>query len=422
MDASRYPPVVRRLFAAMAVTYTGDAVTLVALPLTAVLVLDASPGELALVGAAQAVPIVAFSLPLGAWVDRGRRRWPLLVAADLVRAALLACVPLAAVAGVLSLPMLAAIAFLVSTASTLFDLAFSGWLPRLLGGDELHRANARVELARSAAQVAGPATGGALVSVLSAPMALLADAVSFVASAAIIGSIRRAEPAFAAPRERRSLGAELVAGAAFIARQRFVAAIVATVTTNNLSRSVAMGVAIFYLVESAGMGPAAIGLAFAIGNTGFLVGAVAARPLTSRLGMGRTMQLGVSLFGPSMLLFAVVPPGLAGWVFTLMLFAHGFGIAIHNVNQVTVRQLLTPDWLRARVVAVTRLAGGGAIPLGSVLGGVIAEVAGVRWALVAGGVGLAAGSLPYLLAGVRRLLTVGDVTAVAEADPVARAA
>lgn len=414
--------VVRRLFAAMAVSFTGDAVTLVALPLTAVLVLDATPGELALVGAAQAVPIFAFSLPLGAWVDRGRRRWPLLVAADLVRAALLVCVPLAALAGVLSLPMLAAIAFLVSTASTLFDLSFAGWLPRLLGGDDLHRANARVELARSAAQVAGPATGGALVSVLTAPMALLADAASFVASAALIGSIRRAEPVFAPAVARRSLGAELVAGAAFLARQRFVAAIVATVTTNNFSRSVAMGVAIFYLVESAGMGPAAIGLAFAVGNTGFLVGALVARPLTARLGMGRTMQLGVSLFGPSMLVFALVPLSLAGVAFSGMLFAHGFGIAIHNVNQVTVRQLLTPDWLRARVVAVTRLAGGGAIPLGTVLGGVIAEVVGVRWALVAGGVGLAAGSVPYLVVGVRRLRTVADVALEGEVAEVAPAA
>ncbi len=416
--------VVRRLFTAMAVSYTGDAVTLVALPLTAVLVLDATPGELALVGAAQAVPIFAFSLPLGAWVDRGRRRWPMLVGADLVRAALLACVPVAALTGVLGLPMLVAIAFLVSTASTLFDLSFAGWLPRLLGGDELHRANARVELARSAAQVAGPATGGALVSVLSAPMALLADAVSFVASAVLIGSIRRAEPAFAPATERRSLGAELMAGAAFLARQRFVAAIVATVTTNNFSRSVAMGVAIFYLVEAAGMGPAAIGLAFALGNTGFLAGALVARPLSARLGMGRTMQLGVSLFGPSMLVFALVPVSLAGVAFTGMLFAHGFGIAIHNVNQVTVRQLLTPDWLRARVVAVTRLAGGGAIPVGTVLGGVIAEVAGVRWALVAGGVGLAAGSLPYLLVGVRRLRSVADVAlagegAVTEVAPAA---
>jgi hypothetical protein len=134
------------------------------------------------------------------------------------------------------------------------------------------------------------------------------------------------------------------------------------------------------------------------------------------------MQLGVSLFGPSMLLFAVAPVELAGAAFTLMLFANGCGIAVHNVNQVTVRQILTPDWLRARVVAVTRLLGGGAIPLGTVLGGVIAEVAGVRWALAAGALGLGAGSLPYLLVGIQRLLTVTDVAAVADATELARAA
>jgi MFS family permease len=422
MEGRPRTAVVRRLLAAMAVSFTGDAITLVALPLTAVLVLHATPGELALLGAAQALPIFALSLPLGVWVDRGRRRWPMLVASDLARAAVLASVPAAAAVGVLTLPMLVAMAFLLSTASTLFDLSFAGWLPRLLGGDELHRANARVELARSAAQVAGPATGGALVSVLSAPMALLADAASFVASALLIGSTRAAEPDFSPARQRRSLRAELLAGAAFIGREPVVRAIVATVTTNNFSRSVAMGVAIFYLVEAAGIGPAAIGLAFAIGNTGFLAGAVAARPLTSRLGMGRTMQLGVALFGPSMLLFAALPTAVAGVAFSGMLFAHGFGIAVHNVNQVTLRQLLTPDLLRARVVAVTRLAGGGAIPLGTIVGGLISEVAGVRWALAAGGAGLLMGSLPYLMVGIRGLRTVADVTLPVDSPGTPRAA
>jgi MFS family permease len=414
MDEPRRQGLVTRLFAAMAVTYTGDAVTLVALPLTAVLVLDATPAELALIGAAQAIPIFGLSVPLGAWVDRRARRWPMLVIADLLRAALLAIVPLAALLGVLSLPLLAAVAFLTSAAGTLFDLSFAGWVPRLLAGDALHRANARVELARSAAQVGGPAAGGALVSVLSAPLALLADSASFVASAVLIGSARRAEPARTPEVAQRSWRDELTAGAVFIAHQPTVAAIVATVTTNNFARSIAMGVAVLYLVDAGRLDPAAIGLAFGIGNTGFLVGALLSRRVTGWLGMGRTMQLGVSLFGPSMLLFALAPPFLAGPAFAVMLFANGCGIAIHNVNQVTIRQVLTPDGLRARVLAVSRLAGGGAIPVGTMLGGLIAELAGIRWALVAAGVGLLAGSLPYLA------VRVGRLRAVAELVPATR--
>src|SRR5215204_1066586 len=186
--------IVNTLLAAEGVTRAGDAITTVALPLVAVLVLDASAGELALIGAAQALPILLLSLPCGAWVDRQRQRWPILVASDLARAALIAVVPVAAAVGLLSIPLLFVIAFLSSAAGTSFDAAFAGWVPRLLSGDRLHLANARVELARSMAAVAGPALGGALVAIVGAPMTLLADAVSFVASGGLVASIRRREP------------------------------------------------------------------------------------------------------------------------------------------------------------------------------------------------------------------------------------
>jgi MFS family permease len=419
---------VRRLVLAEAVTLAGDAVTLVALPLTAVVVLHASPAELALVGFAQALPILIVSIPLGAWVDRRMRRWPLLLVGDLTRAALLATVPIFAALGVLSLPLLTVIAFLLSCAGTLFDLSFAGWVPRLLNGDALHLANARIELSRSGALVAGPALAGGLVAAFSAPFALLADALSFVASALIIGSTRRAEPVFdqdAAPRRIRD---ELTAGASFLRGQPLVAAVVATATINNLSRNVAMAIAILYLIDSGGLDPAAVGIAFGLGNSGFLAGAIIARRASARLGMGPTMRLGVSLFGPSMLLFALVPASLAGPTFTLMLFAHGFGIAIHNVNQVTVRQVLTPDHLRARVTSVTRLSAFGAIPVGTLAGGVIAEIAGIRAALVVSGLGLLAGSLPYALVRVGRLRSIADFVsasrpaAAADEDDAPRAA
>jgi MFS family permease len=401
---------VTRLALVEGVTRTGDAVTLVALPLTAVLVLDATPGQLALIGFAQAVPILALSLPVGAWVDRRRRRRPFLILADLVRAGLLALVPVTAAVGLLTVPLLAVIAFLLGAAGTLFDLSFAGWVPRLVHGDGLHRANARIELSRSAAFVIGPAIGGALVSMFTAPLALLADAVSFVGSAALIGSARGAEPVAEPDTARRRIQDDLTAGITFLSGQPLVRAVVATVATNNLFRSVAMAVAVLYLVDAGGLDPAAIGVAFALGNTGFIVGAVLARRVSRRLGMGHTMQLGVALFGPSMLLFALAPASLAGLTFSLMLFANGLGIALHNVNQVTVRQVLTPDRLRARVTAVMRTLGFGAVPVGTVLGGVIAEVAGVRSALVVSGIGLIAGSLPYALVHVSRLRSVSDLT------------
>ena len=224
-----------------------------------------------------------------------------------------------------------------------------------------------------------------------------------------MSSVRRAEPPSLPPRPPEPIRGELAAGVRFIATQPLLLAIIATAGINNLSRSIAMAVAILYLVGDAGLGPAAIGLAFALGNSGFLVGALVSRRLTNRLGMGRTMQFGVALFGPSMLAFALAPTAWAGLAFGAMLFANGFGISIHNVNQVTVRQVLTPDWLRARVTAVTRLVIFGAIPVGTLVGGVIGELVGVQAALVAG-LGLLAGSLPYLLMRVGRLRTIEALT------------
>lgn len=402
---------VARIVLAEGITRFGDAITTVALPLTAVLVLDASPAGLALLGVAQAAPILLLSLPAGVWVDRRARRWPLLIAADLARAVLLCLVPLALALGALSLPLLAVIALAMSVCGTLFDLAFAGWVPRLLAGDELHRANARIELARSASAIGGPASGGALVALLSAPLALLGDAASFVGSAFLVYTIRRAEPERLAAPSTGPTRRELSAGLRFIVGQPLLRAVTATAGINNFTRSVAMAVAILYLVDSAHLSAVAIGIAFALGNSGFAVGALVARPLTRRIGMGTTMQLGVGLFGPSMLVFALAPVVWAGPAFALMLFANSFGIAIHNVNQVTVRQLLTPDLLRARVAAVFRLVIFGALPAGTAAGGLIAQGFGLRAAFVTSAVGLAVGSLPYLLVRVRRLRSVDELNA-----------
>jgi len=402
---------VTRIVLAEGITRFGDAITTVALPLTAVLVLDASPAGLALLGVAQAAPILLLSIPAGVWVDRRARRWPLLIAADVGRAVLLCLVPLALALDVLSLPLLAAIALAMSVCGTFFDLAFAGWVPRLLAGDELHRANARIELARSASAIGGPASGGALVALLSAPVALLGDALSFVGSGLLVYSIRRAEPERLAAPPRGPTRRELSAGLRFIAGQPLLRAITATAGINNFTRSVAMAVAILYLVDNARLSAVEIGIAFALGNAGFAFGALVARPLTRRIGMGSTMQLGVGLFGPSMLVFALAPVQWAGPAFALMLFANSFGIAIHNVNQVTVRQLLTPDHLRARVAAVFRLVIFGALPVGTAVGGLIAQGFGLRAAFLVSAVGLAVGSVPYLLVRVRRLRSVDELHA-----------
>lgn len=402
-DAGR----VTRLVAAEGVTRVGDAISVVAFPLTAVVALNASPVQLALIGAAQALPILALSLPVGAWIDGRPRRWPIIIVADVGRAVLILAVPLAAGFNALSIPLLALIALLVSAFGTFFDLAYSGWIPRLVSGDALHRTNARLEVVRSSAAAIGPVLGGILVSWLTAPVALIADAVSFAASGSIVASMRRNEPAIAitrAPGDR-----ELLGGIKFIARQPWLRAITATAGINNLTRAIAMSIAVLYLVDVAGLTAPELGSAFAVGSTGYVVGAVASRSVTRRLGVGPTMQLGVGVFGPSMLLFALAPPWLAGVAFAAMSFMHGLGIAIHGVNQVTLRQVLTPDLLRARAAAVFRLIIFGAMPIGTIIGGVVGEVFGLRAALLVSAAGLCVGSIPYALLRAIRFRTIEEV-------------
>jgi MFS family permease len=251
--------------------------------------------------------------------------------------------------------------------------------------------------------------GGVLVGLITAPLAFLADAVSFLASGVLITSVRGREPAWPAPSERPPWRAQLSAGVTFVLRQPLIRAIHATAGINNGARAIAMSVALLYLVNEARLSPAEIGIAFAIGHTGYVVGASASRRLTKKIGVGRTMQLGVSLFGPSMLAFALGPTEWAGALFAAMVCAHGFGISVHNVNQVTIRQLLTPDELRARVAAVTRLVIFGAMPVGILIGGLIGEVVGVRGAIVVGGICLFAGSLPYMAARVWRIKTIDQI-------------
>ena len=264
--------VVNGLVLAEGISRLGDAVTMVAFPLVAVLVLDASAAELALIGAAQAVPILLMSLPAGAWVDARPRRWPLLVSADIARALLLALVsrwqPLWDGCRCRCSPAWRSCR---PRGELLFDVAFAGWVPRLVSGDRLHLANARVEQARSIAVVAGPGIGGALVSLLSAPVALLADAASFVASAALVDvDAQTASPHGHAPAASLGLRRQIGLGLRFVADQPLVRATVATAGINNLTRSIAMAVAILYLVDVGRLSPAEIGLAFAIGNSGFI--------------------------------------------------------------------------------------------------------------------------------------------------------
>ena len=395
----------RWLWAADLVSKIGDATTVLVLPLIAIMVLGSSPVEVGLIGAAQLAPAIVFGLPAGAWVDRLGRRRRVMVAADLGRAASLGSIPVAYLLGDLTIGQLYLVAAVNATLAAFFDVASSALVPGLVGRANLVEATAKLALGRSAAEVSGPAIGGSLIGLVGAPLAVLFDAASFVASATGLSRLARVE-ADGRPRETaeaRSLRADVAVGIRYVVRQPLVRAVVATAFVANLSRTVALTVLLIYAVRTMGLPAAEVGVAFAIGNLGFFVGAVSATRLTRVLTVGRAMIVSVLCFGPGMTLVALAPPALLLPAICGMAFLNTFGIATHGVNQISLPQSVTPPELLARVSAVTRLVITGALPAGATIGGTLGSVIGLHAALAVGTIGLYLAAVPYLLSRVDRL-------------------
>ncbi|WP_158088664.1 MFS transporter [Thermoactinospora rubra] len=364
-------PAFRRYLAADALSQAGTQVTLVALPLTAVITLQAGPFQLGVLTAAEMIAFLLIGLPAGVWVDRMRRR-PILVAADLVRAAALASVPLAAVAGVLSLAQLYAVALVTGVCTVFFDVAHMSFLPSIIAKRDLPRGIGALETLRGVAGVAGPGLGGWLAQLLTAPVALLADAVSYLGSALLLRGVRTKESP-APPEARRSLRAELAEGVRYVAGHPVLRRVAAVGALNMLANGVWAVVQPLFLIRHLGVGAGLYGLILSGYAVGGVAGALLAPKLTARFGLGRAMYGGAVLASVFPLLLpltgegwrlAVYPLASALWLAAAMVF---------NVGQGSYRQAVTPDHLRGRMNASMRFLMWSAMPFGGILGGLLAE-------------------------------------------------
>jgi MFS family permease len=403
----RWPDFVR-LWSAGAVSHVGDAITRLALPLVAIVSLGASPLAVATLGAAQFAPFLLVGLPVGALVDRLARKRLVMVVTDIGRAVAIASIPVAYAVGQLTLPHLVAVAFIHGCLSAFFDVAASAYLPTLVERQRLVDANGKLELARSGAQIVGPGVAGVLIDLVTAPLALAADAISFLGSALLLSRIREREPGAgpAGGGPRSTLLREIIEGTSYVFREPRVRAVALTALLANLFRSVLLAVLLIYLIREARASAGAIGFAFAAGNIGFVVGALASAPLSRRLGVGPTMQGAVALFGPAALIVAIAPAELAVYAVGAMVLLDTFGIGVHSVNQVSLRQAITPEHLRGRMSATVRLLILGAIPLGTMIGGVLGSALSLRAAIWVGVGGLFLVSVPYALSSVHRITTM----------------
>lgn len=376
----------RTLWAAYSVSMLGSQVTLLALPLTAVLVLHASAAQMGLLTAAGAAPHLCVSLFAGVLVDRRRRR-PLMVAADIGRALLLLSIPAAAFAGVLGLAQLYAVALLTETLSVFYVVASSSYLPALAGRGRLLEANGKLTASYSAAQVGGPGLAGLLIQLVTAPFAILADAVSFLFSAIAIGcGLRGSEaPPDAGPRDG-SIWREIAAGLRFLLGQPLLRATACFTGTLNFFHTVTFTVLVLYATRELGIDPAPLGLILASGAAGSLAGALIAGRVARRLGVGRATAWGGTLTAIGGLCYplAAGPRPLAGAVLLAGELLTGFAVVQLDINQVSLRQALTPERLLGRSGAGGRFITWGVRPFGALLAGCLGTAFGLRATLAVG--------------------------------------
>ena len=396
-----------RLWIAETISQFGTQVSLLALPLIAVVLLDATAFQVALLGTIDFLPFILFSLPAGAWVDRLRRR-PILIAGDVLRAVALLSIPVAYVLDVLTIWQLYVVGFTAGTLTVFFDVAYQSYLPSLVEREQLIDGNGKLEISRTVAQTAGPALGGGLIGILTAPIAVIVDAISYGASALFVALIRRPEPT---PdphhdehgRPRGSLASEVRDGLGYVLGNRYLRGIATCTGTANLFGNIATATLILYAVDTLRLGPAQIGIIFGIGNLGAIVGAVSADRVRRRLGLGPAIVASAALGGPAVLLIALAPVEMPIPFLVASGLLGGFSMVVYNINQVSFRQAITPAPMQGRMNATMRFIVWGTIPVGQVAGGAIATVAGIPAALWIGAVGSFVAVLPLLVTPVHTL-------------------
>jgi MFS family permease len=388
-----------KLWSAQTVSQFGTQISQVALPLVAVLELDATAFQVAALGTVEFLPFLLFTLPAGVWVDRLPRR-PILVVADVGRAFALGSIPVAAAIGHLGLTQLYIVGFVTGTLTVFFDVAYQSYLPAIVERPQLVEGNSKLEVSRTVAQIGGPAMSGVLVRAFTAPYAVLADAVSFLWSSAFVFAIRHEEVVPERTAESPSLRRELVDGVRYLLGHRYWRGITMSTATFNFFNNVAFAILMVYLVRRLHMSPLTIGVTFALASAGGLAAAFFAGKIGTRFGIGRSILFGSLVSGLPLLLVPLAPQDLAVPFIAVSFAIVEFGIVLYNVNGISLTQALTPERLLGRVNASRRFVVWGTIPLGSLVSGVLASTIGLRPTMIVGAIGCTFAAIPIALSPV----------------------
>jgi MFS family permease len=382
----------------------GTRITALALSLTAVITLRATPQQLGLLRAIEFAPFLFLTLLAGIWVDRHRRR-PIMIAANTGRAILIGLVPLLSVLGVLRIELLYVISFSVGFLTLFFDVSWLSYVPSLVSREHLVEGNSKLVASSAAAEVGGPGLAGVLVQVLTAPIALVVDAASYVVSLITLLLIRKREPIPERKAGKRNLLREIAEGFRTVFGNPYLRAIAAEGAAFNLFYQFIETIFVLYAIRELGFSPSMLGLVVAVGSVGGLLGAALASMAAARFRFGPTLTAGmaVACLAPLLLPLASGSRSLVAIVLTIAFFGNGVGAGTANVLAVSLRQAVTPDRLLGRMNASMRTALYGAVPIGGLLAGVLGGTIGLRPSLWVAAAGFFVALVPILVSPIPRL-------------------
>lgn len=376
-------PDFRTLWIGATISNFGSAITSLALPLTAVVTLQASPAQMGLLGAVSTMPALLLSLLVGVWVDRVRRR-PLLIGADIGRTVLIGAIPLIALCGMLRMEYLYVVSFLAGILTLVFDIASTSLLPHIVSREQLVAGNSKFVLSDAVASIAGPGVAGSLIQLLTAPLAMLVDAVSFLGSALCLSVIRPYEDTLARAHPDASVWQEIGEGLQWIIKTAPLRAMTTSSGLGSLAISMQQTVFILFVSRELGLAPTSLGIVLASSGIASVLGAFLADRVAKQCGPGPAIIWGTSL---GCLSQGIIPLTSGPVLIQMVLLIgaqclRGIGSPLYSINQLSVRQMITPDRVLGRVNASRRFIVFGISPIGALLGGAFGELIGLRWTLV----------------------------------------
>jgi predicted MFS family arabinose efflux permease len=386
----------RRLWGSLSITAFGAQITNLALPLTAALMLHATPMQMGILVALETLPFALVSLHAGVLLDRVRKL-PIVIASDLGRAASLALIPVAAFTGWLSIELLYVVGFLCGVQNVVGGAAYQVLIAQMAGRTRLVEANAKISLGETSASLVGPGVAGGLIQALTAPFAIALDALAFVLSALMLRRIRAPSDV---PHDgpRQSVNHEIREGLRLVWKNRTLRTLAIIAGLWQVLHHMQVAVLVLFATRELGLSAGAVGIAYVFGGVGCVVAAASAERLSKRYGVGPVILLGLSMTVVGWQAYGLVsgPTWFATVALGLAMLAFDFGGVLWGINYLALRQAITPDRLLGRMTATMRFLTVAAAPAGSLAGGALASAVGLRptlWAIAVLGTLLAAGAV-----------------------------